>query len=904
MQQRHFRTAQGRRGVGLAWGLVLCAGLCVGTFAQSESPASQPPAGEPSNPPGDQPAGTPPTTTPATPPATPPAGDALQAAPGGDQVPQAPVFATKEAAIGAAQRTRIARILTRTVLTDLRRLEDARPEDFALATLMLRDVASIDPNDAQTLRRWIEAAAGAGDEAGVIEATRRLVKIDPKDTVAQLRLITDRMSSLQSAPERLEAYERLLKSSGGLDVTVRSRLALDAALLARDMGDEATFVAMLKEATRLDSTNKDAAFLAYAYFSQRVEDEKGRLELLANLLMADPLDASVHVQIRDLLASNGAWEAAERFHGVARRILEARGAADIQTRTQDIALGIARGRSAAALADVQEDLRIAREQQRSAFDKAKENAADVNILAPEDVRLGVPLEEARIAAASSAGDAEAVATAITELGKTTQLQLQVLRDPVRRPEGMDEAMAQEESLAAVYRLTMWRLLTKTDVEFAAKVAKDVQEQMAGDDVRRPIFDAWVAARLGEPDKALELIGPVLESEDADAWAMLARAVALEAKGDTKGAASRLREFASMDPFSSLGAWAWARAMQLEPQGPSSVATELASYIRTIPRWVDLMVVNPDSFQRLSLLQPSDAGVMDQTALTLSLRNLSPVPLSLGADKTMNSRLLVGPRIETPRSFPTRLVEAEVVELNQRLRLNPNEELRVTFLPGETAIGWVTDTVSDQATRLRYRALQGFEIDAEGIRRAGAGCADVNSPVLQIAPLDESRLEPQSLAQRILEASEARIPALLVATRGIITRIGGDAQQAQELEPVIEAWLGKYPTLPALLRTLAVVELPTRGEFEGMAFMDALLFHDPDPMVQRWNLFARVSRSQDPTLTKLLESEDALVKQIATAQMERIDMGLKTISNGGMIGKLMGNAEGAAAGADPAAAGGR
>jgi hypothetical protein len=317
-----------------------------------------------------------------------------------------------------------------------------------------------------------------------------------------------------------------------------------------------------------------------------------------------------------------------------------------------------------------------------------------------------------------------------------------------------------------------------------------------------------------------------------------------------------------------------------------------------------MVVNPDSFQRLSLLQPADAGPMDQTALTLSLRNLSPVPLALGADKTMNSRVLVGPRIETPRRYPARIVEAEVVEINQRLRLNPNEELRVAFLPGETAIGWVTDTVSDQATRLRYRALQGFEIDEEGIRRAGAGCADAKSPVLQIAPLDESRLEPESLAQRILEASEARIPALLVATRAIIMRIGGDPEQATELTPIIEAWLGKYPTLPALLRTLAAVELPTRSEFEAMSFMDALIFQDPDPMVQRWNLFARVARAEDPTLAKLGESEDALVKQVARTQKERIELGLKTFSQGGMIGERLGTAEAAPAGDASGGAGGR
>jgi hypothetical protein len=108
-----------------------------------------------------------------------------------------------------------------------------------------------------------------------------------------------------------------------------------------------------------------------------------------------------------------------------------------------------------------------------------------------------------------------------------------------------------------------------------------------------------------------------------------------------------------------------------------------------------------------------------------------------------------------------------------------------------------------------------------------------------------------------------------------------------LESVVEAWLGKYPTLPPALRVLALNELPTRPEFEPMAFMDALFFQDPDPLVQRWNLFARVARADDPTLAKLLESADPLVKQVAAAQKERIDLGLRTYSSGGMIGMKAG-----------------
>ncbi|MFN9972264.1 MAG: hypothetical protein ACK58T_20480, partial [Phycisphaerae bacterium] len=176
--------------------------------------------------------------------------------------------------------------------------------------------------DADLIRRQIESEWNAEDQDAAIEATQRLLKLDPRDTVAQLRLVSHRINAIQTTEGRIAAYERFLSEAGkGLDPSIRSRLALDCALLHRERGEEDNFVARLKLATALDGTNKEAALLAYTYFSESVSDPKGEAELTLNLLYADPLDSSIYLQLSEQLASGGAFSGASRMYKMGERVL-------------------------------------------------------------------------------------------------------------------------------------------------------------------------------------------------------------------------------------------------------------------------------------------------------------------------------------------------------------------------------------------------------------------------------------------------------------------------------------------------------------------------------------------------------------------------------------------------------
>src|SRR3954470_24705019 len=78
--------------------------------------------------------------------------------------------------------------LVRLALFDLRALDEPKPRDYAVALAILDQAQALAPNDAEIARRRIEAAWNAADQDALLAATQLVVKLDPKDTVATLRL--------------------------------------------------------------------------------------------------------------------------------------------------------------------------------------------------------------------------------------------------------------------------------------------------------------------------------------------------------------------------------------------------------------------------------------------------------------------------------------------------------------------------------------------------------------------------------------------------------------------------------------------------------------------------------------------------------------------------------------------
>ncbi len=239
---------------------------------------------------------------------------------------EAPRSAEQRQADEALVSRAASNLLARTLMRRTRNLAEPNITDYRLTALGLNVAGRAHPDDVELLRNEIEAWTAADDAGRLIDATRRLVRLDPRDTIAQLRLIDTQIGRLNTVEERRQAYARLLGPAGqGLRATVRSRLALDAALLAREDGDDEAFFELLTQATLLDSTNKNAAALFASVMMPYVDSRIERFELIANVLHADPLDTGAYENAAIDLMSSGAYRGAQRFLDRMRDLLGASG---------------------------------------------------------------------------------------------------------------------------------------------------------------------------------------------------------------------------------------------------------------------------------------------------------------------------------------------------------------------------------------------------------------------------------------------------------------------------------------------------------------------------------------------------------------------------------------------------
>ena len=367
--------------------------------------------------------------------------------------------------MAASQRTLdqfTSNVLVRLALMDLRTIEEPAARDYRVTLSLLKLAQGLMPEDANIARGRAEAAWNAGDQDELMQATQTVVRLDPSDAVATLRLITERISSVQTAEDRVAMYEQFLGPRGqSLDASIRSRLALDAALLLRERGDDAGFIQHLKLATQLDVTNKEAAYLAYDYYHHQSENPAGRLELLSNMLMADPMDARVLLEIRDLLAAGGSYKSASRFHDIASRILRATGTGDAaQMDLDSLVLQWRLNGPRPALDLLLQQLASARRQ----VDRTQDESAQTGLTysgRAEDVRLGTAFEEARMGTALALNNDAELGRSLLDFGRSMQQQMDVMKDRTRRPTDVSEGEAVDVVARLSSRLECWRVLVKT-----------------------------------------------------------------------------------------------------------------------------------------------------------------------------------------------------------------------------------------------------------------------------------------------------------------------------------------------------------------------------------------------------------------------------------------------------------
>ncbi|MEQ8843564.1 MAG: hypothetical protein RIB58_01820 [Phycisphaerales bacterium] len=796
--------------------------------------------------------------------------------------------------------------LSRIAMLDLRTQGEPTADDYRIADLVLDLARTYAPDEPVLLRRQIEAAWSAGDDVRAMALTRELLKLDPADEVALLRVIATGIERLQTVEERLSAYERLLNAEQ-LSPAVRSRLALDAALLAREAGDQERFVDLLATSTELDSTNKQSAALALAYFSAASGDAVGRLELMANLLMADPVDPNVHQQISDLLTRGGAFEQAIRFHDHARRLFAAaRFNPSQEDELRRVRLRwLAQGPSGLAdeleLPILQERARL--EQMLALLIQREEDIEGMQrpseiLPAPDSALLRMLLAEAD-------GDPTAASRASEDLrGSTAERMRQLLlstqgdREQARQV-ALLATRVRAETAVSMAIAGVQEMLVRADV---ADAQAAMQRVMENQEAVGQIDPQDLAPAREQLDLAVALLDTLaaVGTEDAQdrlddlraRWqersvpmAPLAYAHALLVHGKSSEALPLLRDIARSDPASLWGAWACQKLRDLGVGLPFPQAQALTATARAIPAWLDRLVGQPENFMELNLrtsgLEEHATGI---TRLTLTLRNNSPIPLAVGPNAPINSRILLSPVLDADMDRLTLVSIPEVANVDTRLRLMPRERLEIEVWAGGGLAGWYLEAAAIRTTRTRWRAIQGFIATQQAGYLPGPMCLTAETGIIVRRPLPETRLSFDAIANRLEADDPAVLPTIATALKARL--IGPDTPQQglrPDLLPIIAAIMEeagiRFSNSSEVEQVAMLVALPNQGMARAVnmqqqvaPFDRVALDEGQQPVTLAAALLTRASDPADPAFERALQHDDPRVRELAGLMQARLEAG--------------------------------
>lgn len=777
---------------------------------------------------------------------------------------EAPASPLEQALAGEPESGRtieelLADAIARRALLRLRGVASPTPDQYRLAATALEAALRYAPDDLHLLRRLADAQRAAGDEAAELATLRRVVGVDPADTVTQLRLLNHAIRSRQTVQERVEAYDRLLGSAGaGLDASLRSRLALDAALLAREAGDERGFVSRLTLATQLDPTNKGAAVLASRFALSRLEDPLARVETLTNVVLADPLDAQAHQDLARELLAHGAHLGAGRFLDRAAELLARAGRATPPDMRMDrVVVEWRRVGPEAMFARFDDAIAV----ERYSVEQALRAVESGDLPADEAPPPYLPQrwrEESRLAMALAIDDAEQAARALEGLAEIDEADRKALDESDLAPEERERRRAGIEASALLR--TLW---ANGALEGAAGRLEAIEGLI--ESTTASVIRGWIAAREGRFEDA-EAQFDAVGADDARGAAGLAMRYELDDR--PVDAARRHALLVRRAPGSLLGMWARGRIERLldAPVRETAVERELNAYAMALPAALDRMTRDPGSFIDLSV-EHAEAriGVLGRVEVRVRLRNGGVIPLAVGDDAPLNSRVLLSPELTVGGTKVLQGLTPEVVSLATRLRLTPGGSLEVVYWAGQGATGQFMAFFPSARATLRWRGLQGFGVYADGSYGAGAMSRTAMSDMLQRRAPPEALLGLDALVARIgASAGEARLRAIAMAL-WLLTN-GGNLPTEDERfalrTAVARAVTDAWPTLAPAERAWILFSTPDSLSVPEAAPIEEAAFADAAPETRLALLMTRAAVFPDRVLPLGDSSDDALAARYA------------------------------------------
>ena len=197
-------------------------------------------------------------------------------------------------------------------------LKPLNTKTITAAVILITEASILSPNDEAVWRSLIEVAHMADKPELKSHAIKQLLRIAPTESSAQLSRLRDAVARTNTVDERMGVYEQLLTDgrSSKLDSRVAARLALDAALLQRQLGDIEQFARWLAESVALDPSYPEAMSLAAGFFGDESADVHRRAELLASTVLSNIRDSTIQVTLAEFLLAYGDYKDARAMYEV------------------------------------------------------------------------------------------------------------------------------------------------------------------------------------------------------------------------------------------------------------------------------------------------------------------------------------------------------------------------------------------------------------------------------------------------------------------------------------------------------------------------------------------------------------------------------------------------------------
>lgn len=766
------------------------------------------------------------------------------------------VFADETGSHKARVRQQLSLRLARYATSLLAAHEQPTLEAVELATLLAHEAVAIDSANEHAWRIVLQLAEIAEDEVLQGQALEAIAKLDPADEVVRLKLAQRFIDQHQTLEDRVQAYERLLTGPQRkqLGEAVASRLALDLALLERRAGNTAQFAYWLAEAAACDPSYRDAAALAAGYFHANVSDPFAQGELLAALLMADPIQTATQTELAAHLLEHAAYKGAERLYKLAMSSSEAAGAWMNDEVIADLAIAQwGNGDTEAALRTVRDFQRRADGMFRQ---QLQELRPEMTVLerAQETAVISPTLAVIRAAIHQRLGND----LAESSVQRAAQSYESVIRTAVES-EQLDRLGIAKLQLELAWVL-VW--LDGSDPDRVTHLLEAAEQYEPLGPTVRGRFDGWLALQRGDYELAIQTLEEFVEEDSACA---LGYATALLKTGEIRDGARQLLQLAREQAGTVIGVWSLDLLWEVLGQR-SSVATEtgqkLERLVAAIPNVIDQMPENPTSAISLRVI-PAKATFQpnEPVIVNLEITNHAPFPIAISKDGPIRTQVLLMLSAEMVRSAQADRLPPVVVDIDRRLRLMPRERLVVPIDLRTTALGIVLDGSPLPGAIVRVKGVLNFYVTQyRSIMPGVLGMERETAPFR----IDGYRVTggwlEETMALLIKEPSDidlARLVCLAHLVAGSLeNQPEGVRQTFREARRLL---IDLFPQLDSDTQAWLMSVLPNVDVFEPIR---AAARQSQDRAVQLSYLLHQVSRYDDPMLAAAARSGDRMLSRLA------------------------------------------